>query len=55
MKRVLVSFAAVTLASCAAAPVPPPPDFGPIGAGLQVIGFSLIGVAVVVTLGRFVR
>jgi hypothetical protein len=41
-------------------PAPPPPqpivaDVKPLGDGLEVIGFAIIGAAVVITLGRLLR
>lgn len=51
-KALLYSAPASFLVSCASNPPPTVPDMGPIGDGLRVIGFALIGVAVVITLGR---
>ena len=55
MKVLLTAALATFLCSCSSAPVPSAPDMGPIGDGLSVIGFSLIAVAVVITLGRIFR
>ena len=33
----------------------PPPDLTPIGEGLKVIGFALVGAAVIVSLGCWFR
>ena len=59
-KCVLISLAALVLvlglASCSGGIAPPPVvDTEPIGAGLKLIGFALIGVAVVMVLGRLIR
>ena len=62
--RLLFPLAVVffTLSSCADEPVkatsPPPPlvtDTRPLGEGLKVIGFALLGASVVLTLGRLLR
>ena len=45
--------AATMLLSCTSQTGPPAPDMTPIGEGLKVIGFALIGTAVVITVGRF--
>jgi hypothetical protein len=46
-------------ASCSEpAPEPPAPsvtDTAPVGAGLKVIGFAILGAAVVLVLGRMIR
>jgi hypothetical protein len=46
-------------ASCSdSPPTPPPPpvtDTSPVGDGLKVIGFAMLGAAVVCVLGRLVR
>jgi ABC-type Co2+ transport system permease subunit len=55
MKRLLTAALATFFASCSSPPVPTAPDMGPIGDGLSVIGFSLIAVAVVITIGRIFR
>ena len=34
---------------------PPPADLEPIGDGLKVIGFALVGAAVVITVGRWIK
>ena len=63
MKSLLLLFAAggfMALGSCSEAPPkspPPPPtvtvtDTEPVGDGLKVIGFAMLGAAVVVVLGR---
>lgn len=63
MKSLLLLFAAggfMALNSCSEAPpkpLPPPPtvtvtDTEPVGDGLKVIGFAMLGAAVVVVLGR---
>ena len=57
-RRVLlpaIMAACLCAASCERMPVPsapPPIELKPVGDGLQVIGFALLGAAVVVTLGR---
>ena len=55
MKALLVMALVTLLASCSGAAGPAAPDMGPVGDGLKVIGFSLIGVAVVITIGRSIR
>lgn len=52
--KFLVPCLLLLLAACVAK-APTVPDMSPVGEGLKVIGFSLIGVAVVVTLGRLLR
>ena len=46
-------------ASCADSPSKPPPppvtDTTPVGEGLKVIGFAMLGAAVVCVLGRLLR
>ncbi len=48
-------------ASCSVAPSPVPPpqvpvtDTQPVGDGLKVIGFAMLGAACVVVLGRLIR
>ena len=56
--RLKALFAAVSgtlLVACTASTGPAAPDMGPVGDGLKVIGFALIGVSVVITLGRLIR
>ncbi|MGL5019944.1 MAG: hypothetical protein ACRDBP_17545 [Luteolibacter sp.] len=56
MKALLALIAVVLLAACnPSATGPAAPDMGPIGADLKVLGFCLIGVAVVITAGRNIR
>ena len=43
------------LLACSSPAGPPPIDMGPIGDGLKVIGFALLGMSVVITVGRFLR
>ena len=43
------------LAACTSPAGPAPIDMGPIGDGLKVIGFALIGMSVVITVGRYFR
>lgn len=50
----------MTCSSCAETPPvkpPPPPvtDTRPVGEGLKVIGFAMLGAAVVVVLGRMLK
>ena len=43
-------------AACAGDPSPPPvPDMVPLGEGLKVIGYAVVGAAVVLTLGKLLR
>lgn len=46
-------------ASCADSPSKPPPppiaDLSPVGEGLKVIGFAMLGAAVVCVLGRILK
>jgi len=51
----LAATAIVLLGSCTSPTGPPPIDMGPVGDGLKVIGFALIGMAVVITVGRFLH
>jgi len=55
MNALLAMAFIASLASCSASVGPAAPDMGPVGDGLKVIGFSLIGVAVVITVGRTFR
>lgn len=55
MKVIPASLLPVLLASCSAPVVPVAPDMGPVGDGLKVIGYALIAVAVVITVGRTIR
>ena len=56
LKSLLSLGTVVLLAAChPSATGPAAPDMGPIGDGLKVIGFALIGVAVVITVGRTIR
>ncbi len=55
MKALLAVAFMTLLGSCSAPAGPAAPDMGPVGDGLKVIGFSLIGVAVVITVGRTFR
>ena len=46
--------------SCTEPPAPEPPpvpvtDTQPVGEGLKVIGYAMLGAAVVVVLGRMIR
>jgi hypothetical protein len=50
----VASLPVILLTSCSPA-APPVPDMGPVGDGLKVIGFALIGVSVVITVGRMIR
>ena len=43
------------LSSCSSPTVPPAPNMAPIGDGLKVIGFALLGMSVVITVGRYFR
>ena len=61
MKKILLLPAAgifLALSSCnESSSAPPPPritDTAPVGDGLKVIGFAVLGAAVVVVLGRMV-
>jgi hypothetical protein len=54
-----IILACVLCSSCAEPdPGPPPPtvtDTAPVGEGLKVIGFALLGAAVVLVLGRILK
>ena len=52
MKSFSAASLALMLVSCADTVTRTAPDMGPVGDGLKVIGYALIAVAVVVTLGR---
>jgi hypothetical protein len=54
MKVFLVSVFITWLSSCTPAQ-PSAPDMTPVGDGLSVIGYSLIAVAVVITLGKLLK
>jgi len=47
----------LALASCTGDGLPPAPlaDTGPIGDGLKVLGYAVLGAAVVTVLGRLIR
>jgi len=48
--------AVVLLAGCGGTTVAPPaPDMVPVGDGLKVIGFAVVGAAVVAVLGRLLK
>ena len=49
---VLLSMLAV---SCASSISPPVPDLGPVGDGLKVVGFAIVGAAVVISVSRLVK
>ncbi len=62
LKKLLLLPAAALVIACASCsesgPAPPPPpvtDTEPVGEGLKVIGYALLGAAVVVVLGRMLR
>ena len=63
MKKLLllpVAGCFMALASCSDTPPPKPSpapvtDTAPVGDGLKVIGFAMLGAAVVVVLGRMIR
>ena len=52
---VVMAVALLLLAACTSPAGPAPIDVGPIGDGLKVIGFALIGMSVVITVGRYFR
>ena len=53
--KVLPALLPALLASCTPPAGPPAPDMGPVGDGLKVIGYALIAVAVIFTVGRSIR
>lgn len=55
MKTLLSAVFGAMLIACTTNTGPVAPDMGPVGDGLKVIGFALIGVSVVITLGRMIR
>jgi hypothetical protein len=62
IKKLLLLPAAGIFMACAScggsAPAPAPPpvtDTAPVGDGLKVIGFAMLGAAVVVVLGRLLK
>ena len=62
LKKLLLLPTAALVIACASCgestPEPPPPpvtDTEPVGEGLTVIGYALLGAAVVVVLGRMMR
>ncbi|GAA5117407.1 hypothetical protein JIN84_17435 [Luteolibacter yonseiensis] len=55
MKIILATIFTSLLGACSAPVAPTAPDMGPIGDGLKVIGYALIGMAVVITAGRSIR
>lgn len=55
MKPLLTLVSIVFMAACTTSTGPAAPDMGPVGDGLKVIGFALLGVSVVITLGRLLR
>jgi hypothetical protein len=55
MKTLLTLITMLLLAACSSHAGPAPIDMGPVGDGLSVIGYALIGMAVVITVGRFLN
>jgi len=59
MKWILIILAALCLASCLAScgthSGPPAVDMRPVGDGLKLIGYALVGVAVVIVMGTMLR
>ena len=43
------------LAACKSGQPPEMPDLVPVGDGLKTLGYAVLGAAVVLTLGRFIR
>ena len=56
MKSLLLLSAVVLLAACnPSASGPAAPDMTPVGDGLKLIGYALVGVSVVLVLGTLLR
>jgi len=55
MKWLLIILAALCLASCGTHSGPPAVDMRPVGDGLKLIGYALVGVAVVIVMGTMLR
>lgn len=55
MKCTLIVLAALCLASCATPGGPPAVDMRPVGDGLKLIGFAIVGMSVVLALGSIIR
>lgn len=51
----LVSALALALVACKSGQQPVMPDMQPVGDGLSVLGYTILGSAVVLTLGRLIR
>jgi hypothetical protein len=52
LRTLSVSAFATFLVSCSETVTQTAPDYGPVGDGMKVIGYALIAVAVIITLGR---
>lgn len=55
MKMLLAATFGSLLGACSTPAAPAAPDMGPVGDGLKVIGYALIGVAVILSVGRSIR
>jgi hypothetical protein len=55
MKWTLIALTALFLASCGTHDGPPAVDMRPVGEGLKLIGYALVGVSVVLVMGTMLR
>ncbi len=51
----LLALLTMLAASCASTVSAPVPDFGPVGDGLKVVGFAIVGAAVVISASRLIK
>ena len=55
MKWTLIALAVLCLASCGTPEGPPAVDMQPVGDGLKLIGYALVGVSVVIVMGTMLH
>ena len=55
MKCSLIALTALCFVSCGTHDGPPAVDMRPVGEGLKLIGYALVGVSVVIVMGNMLR